>query len=167
MFSGEFAAGRHFVTVSMGQGAAMQRIRVERKKDAAADYIATVRRLGLDLGASGPITREKAVEAMRFLKARRGLDPLSLCQDILERSAPRGRHGGAGQPVTPPGLGPGAGTEPPRRTPSGRRSCPPGPASPVSLASCRAQQLDAPLTESARRFGTDTRGARRDRAGRS
>ena len=123
MFSGEFAAGRHFVTLSLGQGAAMQRIRVERKKDAVADYIATVRRLGLDLGASGPITREKAVEAMRFLKGRRGLDPLNLCQDILEREPcswpPSGarvsrspRRGRAGRdradrdPILPPAAGP-------------------------------------------------------------
>ena len=49
----------------------MQRIRVERKKNAAADYLAAARRLGLDLGAEGPITREKAVEAMRFIQGRR------------------------------------------------------------------------------------------------
>ena len=54
VFAGEFAAGRHFLTVNLGQGAAVQRIRVERKKDKAADYVATVRRLGLDLGPRRP-----------------------------------------------------------------------------------------------------------------
>jgi len=119
VFSGQFAAGRHFLNVNLGRGAAVQRIRVERKKDTAADYLATVRRLGLDLGAEGPISRERAVEAMRFLKARRGLDPQNLCQDILDTEpALIAGTGGAGQPVAPPtgpgtGPGPGGGSNPP------------------------------------------------------
>jgi hypothetical protein len=113
VFSGDFAAGPHFLTVSLGQGAAVQRIRVERKKAGAADYVATVRRLGLDLGPDGPITRERAIEAMRFLKARRGLDPMNLCQDVIERDqALIAATQGAGQPVTPPGTGPGPGPGP-------------------------------------------------------
>jgi hypothetical protein len=143
VFSGEFAGGRHFVTLSLAQGAAVQRIRVERKKDAVTDYIGTVRRLGLDLGAPAPISREKAVAAMRFLKARRGLDPLNLCQDILERERTLvAVVGGAGQPVTPPGPGgpggpgpgpgPGPNPPPPPPPPLGPPVLPPvDPASPT------------------------------------
>lgn len=117
VFSGEFSAGRHFLTVNLGRGAAVQRIRVERKKDAAADYLGAVRRLGLDLGAEGPIPREKAVAAMRFIKSRRGLDALNLCRDIVDREPTLVATAGVGQPAAPPvppGGGPGqpSGAEP-------------------------------------------------------
>ena len=112
VFVGEFSGGRHFLTVNLGRGAAVQRIRVERKKNAAADYLAAARRLGLDLGAEGPITREKAVEAMRFIQSRRrGLDPLNLCRDVLDREPALVATAGAGQPTTPPGV-PGPGQPP-------------------------------------------------------
>ena len=77
VFSGQFAASRHFLTLNLGRGAAVQRIRVERKKEAVVDYIATVRRLGLDLGEEGPISRGKAVEAMRFIRAATASKPSS------------------------------------------------------------------------------------------
>ena len=94
---------------------------MERKKDAAADYLATVRRLGLDLGAEGPVTRESAVEAMRFIKSRRGLDPLSLCQDIVDREPDARGHGGggsAGHPARRTGHGAGRGRAGLRSSPS-------------------------------------------------
>ena len=110
VFSGEFSGGRHFLTVNLGRGAAVQRLRVERKKDAAEDYLAAVRRLGLDLGTEeGPITREKAVEAMRFIKTRRGLDPLNLCRDVVDREPALVATAGVGQPTTTPPGGPGTG----------------------------------------------------------
>jgi hypothetical protein len=142
VFSGEFAAGRHFLSVTLGQGAAIQRIRVEQKKDSSADYVATVRRLGLDLGPEGPITRERAVEAMRFLKARRGLDPLNLCQDILEHEPTLvAATGSSGQPVTPPpGTGPGTepGTEP-------GTNPPPPPTDPLSPPVLPPQDVPSPV----------------------
>jgi hypothetical protein len=141
VFSGEFAAGRHFLTVSMGQGAVIQRLRVERKKDTADDYIATVRRLGLDLGTSGPITREKAVLAMRFLKSRRGLDPLSLCQDVLEREPTLVATAGAGQPVTPPGAGPAG----PGPGPGTGPNPPPPPTGPLSPPILPPQDVASPV----------------------
>ncbi len=141
VFSGEFAAGRHFLTVSMGQGAAIQRIRVERKKDTDAAYIATVRRLGLDLGAVGAVTREKAALAMRFLKSRRGLDPLSLCQDILEREPTLVATAGAGQPVTPPGAGPAG----PGPGPGTGPNPPPPPTGPLSPPILPPQDVASPV----------------------
>jgi hypothetical protein len=133
VLSGQFAAGRHFLTVSLGRGAAVQRIRVERKKDAAAEYEATVRRLGLDLGPEGPISREKAVEAMRFIRSRHGEEALRLCQDVLEREPTLVATAGAGQPVAPPlpggPGGPGAGGAPP----AGGPGTPSGPLGPPVL----------------------------------
>jgi hypothetical protein len=127
IFSGQFAAGRHFLTMSMGRGAAVQRLRIERKKDAVAEYVATVRRLGLDLGPDGPITRDRATAAMRFIKAQRGLDTLTVCRDVLDREPTTlVAAAGTGQPALPPGAGgpvaPGAppgtsGPQPPGQPP--------------------------------------------------
>jgi hypothetical protein len=111
VFSGQFAGGRHFLTLNLGRGAAVQRIRVERKREASLDYIATLRRLGLDLGEERPISRAQAVEAMRFIRARRGLQELELCQDVIDREPTLVAVTGAGQPVVPPGPG-GPGTGP-------------------------------------------------------
>ena len=117
VFSGEFSGGRHFLTINLGRGAAIQRIRVERKKDAAVDYLAAARRLGLDLGAEGPVSREKAVEAMRFIKARRSLDVLTVCSDVVDREPTLVASAGLAQPITPPGggggTGPGGSVSPP------------------------------------------------------
>jgi hypothetical protein len=107
VFSGEFSGGRHFLTVNLGRGASIQKIRVERKKDAIADYLAAVRRLGLDLGADGPVTRDKAVEAMRFIKTRRGLEAQGVCSDLVDREPTLVASAGLAQPVAPPGGGSG------------------------------------------------------------
>ena len=45
--------------------------------------MAAVDRLGLELGPAGPVTREKAEEARRFLERRRAQQALELCGDIL------------------------------------------------------------------------------------
>ena len=108
VFSGEFGAGRHFLTLNLGRGAALQRIRVERKKDAAADYLATVRRLGLDLGAEGPDhTRERRCGDEVHQEPPRQRPPEPLPGHRGSRARARG-HGGGGTAVTPPG-GPGTG----------------------------------------------------------
>ena len=69
-----FGAGRHFFNVTLGPGASVQRLRAERKKDGPADYVATLRRLGFDVGPAGPISRARAVDAMHFVQQRRGED---------------------------------------------------------------------------------------------
>jgi hypothetical protein len=84
LLSGDFSKGRHVFTASLGPGTVVERIRLERKKDAPADYLAALERLGLELGASGPIPREKADEARRFLERRRTQQTAELCGDILQ-----------------------------------------------------------------------------------
>ena len=60
-------AGRHYFRVTLANGAAVERVRLERKGDAPGDYLDTLRTLGFDAGSTGPIARERAVEAMRFV----------------------------------------------------------------------------------------------------
>ena len=83
LLSGEFQKGPHLFSASLGPDTVVQRIRLEQKKDAPADYVATVDRLGLELGPAGPVTREKAEEARRFLERRRSEQARELCGDIL------------------------------------------------------------------------------------
>ncbi|HET7745665.1 MAG TPA: hypothetical protein VFM29_00085 [Vicinamibacteria bacterium] len=78
-----FAAGRHSLTVNLGQGARVQRVRAERKKASAEDYVATLRRLGFDVGPSGPVPRQRAVEAMNFLDGRDTVMAIAQCGDVI------------------------------------------------------------------------------------
>ncbi len=83
VLSGQFQKGSHFFSASLGPDTLVERIRLEQKKDAPADYVAAVLRLGLELGPAGPITRDKAEEARRFLERRRAQQAMELCGDIL------------------------------------------------------------------------------------
>lgn len=77
-----FSAGRHSLAVTLLDGASVERLRLERKKEKAADYVGTVRRLGYDPGPEGPVTREKALEAMRFVEKRRAERTSEYCGDV-------------------------------------------------------------------------------------
>jgi hypothetical protein len=119
VLSAVFAAGPHSFSVTLGPDTVIQRLRLERKKDTVEDYAGTVRRLGLELGPSGPVTRAKADEARRFIERRRGLLPLEACGDIVRpgallAAAPSGGHEGGGPsgPATGPGQGAGPGPDP-------------------------------------------------------
>lgn len=110
-----FAAGRHSIEVTLGDGASLQSVRFERKKDTASDYVAALRRLGFDPGPDGPVSRALAVDAARFVREQRRaalaaecLEPLPL-EETMPPPAPRV----AGtQPAPPPGRPPGS-LEPP------------------------------------------------------
>jgi hypothetical protein len=115
VFTGEFSSGQHSFVVFLGRDAAVQRVKLERKKNGAADYLGALRRLGLDLGESGPITRDKAVAAMRFIRERRELDAVATCHDVVQRDTllasatlPPAEPQGPGTP-----LGPGGSAQPP------------------------------------------------------
>jgi hypothetical protein len=83
LMTAPFSAGRHFFTVVLREGAAVQRLRAERKKETPEDYVAALRRIGFDVGPSGPIPRAKAVDAMRFLQ-RRAKELMSpVCGDVV------------------------------------------------------------------------------------
>jgi uncharacterized membrane protein YgcG len=83
ILSGQFGAGPHAFVATLGPDAMVERIRFERKKDAPGDYVGAIERLGLELGPEGPVTRDRAEEARRFLARRRAQEAAELCGDIL------------------------------------------------------------------------------------
>jgi uncharacterized membrane protein YgcG len=83
VLSGLFEKGPHVFSAILAPGTVVERMRLEPKKDAPADYVGTVQRLGLELGPAGPITRERAEEARRFLERRRAQQQAELCGDLL------------------------------------------------------------------------------------
>jgi hypothetical protein len=107
LMTAPFTAGRHFFTVTLLGDAAVQRLRAERKKNTGPDYVATLRRLGLDVGETGPVSRAKAAEAMAFVQGRAPALLAGHCGDI---ALPDGAMRVAGfQPasIAGPALAPG------------------------------------------------------------
>ena len=97
--------------MTLGPGSTVGRLRLERKKDASEHYVSTVRRLGLDVGSEGPVTRGRAIEARQFIQGRHALDSLKVCGDVilpgtLAASAGPGGPGGPGVVTVPPALPP-------------------------------------------------------------
>jgi len=136
IMSQTLAAGRHTLVLSLADGAAFERMRLEKKKSAASDYVATMRRLGFDPGPQGPVSRGRALDAMRFVRDQRRTLLSSLCGDrVLIDDSQKGLTtqvaGGAAAAVVPgqpPGepVGPGEVPVPPPLLP------PQPPASPTS-----------------------------------
>ena len=104
LMTASFSAGRHFFNVTLSPGASVERLRAERKKDSPADYVATLRRLGFDVGATGPVSRARAVDAMQFVQQRR-LEMVGACGDITAPIVERALAEVA--PVAGPGKGSG------------------------------------------------------------
>lgn len=105
----EFAPGHHVFTVTLGPGATIEKLRLERKKDTGQDYLAAVRKLGFEPGPDGPITRAKAYEALDWLSLRRNEQRLEHdCPTLWERPPIRLADAGAGPgPIgvnVPPGI---------------------------------------------------------------
>jgi hypothetical protein len=114
-----FSSGRHSFATTLANGAAVQRLKLERKKDSVADYLGTLARIGLDLGAQRPITRSQAADAMKFVQAKRRSLALSKCGDVVVPVsgtvvAGLSTSGGAttGPGTTTPSEGPGPGPGP-------------------------------------------------------
>jgi hypothetical protein len=136
-----FTAGRHPLGVTLAPGAAIQRLRIERKKDGPEDYEAALRRLGFDVGETGPISRDRAIELMNFIRAQRrimaGLE--RYCGDTIEAEVTATQQMASGGPFgSLPGGGiAGPGTVPPPTGPGVPPIAPPvippqDPASPVT-----------------------------------
>jgi hypothetical protein len=110
VLSGAFLPGRHFFSVTLGPGAVVARLRVERKKEAAADYLGTIRRLGFDPGPDGqPVTRSRAVDAMNWVRERRRMAPVETCDvptltETTLRAALAPPPTGPTGPAVPPGF---------------------------------------------------------------
>jgi hypothetical protein len=123
-----FSAGRHSVAVTLLDGAAVERLRMERKKDKPTDYLGALRRLGYDPGTSGAVSRERAVEAMKFVEKRRGEMLTSYCGDIrlpAVRALPPDQLLATTVAVAGQQVGAGAGPVAPAAPPLGSALLPP------------------------------------------
>ncbi len=113
ILSQNLSAGRHTFLISLANGATLDQVRVEKKKDSAEDYVATLERLGLET-PQGPISRDKAIEAMRFVREKRQEAMARLCGDrvtvddtplpalqIADDSLPGPSDSVSGSPVVP------------------------------------------------------------------
>src|SRR5262249_32886488 len=147
VMTARFTVGPHAFTVSLARDAVIERVRVERRKDTAEDYVATLRRLGLDPGAPGPGSRRTAVDAMEFIHGKRGLQISSnpFCGDIEMKSGVV--VAGAGAPGSTPGGpgGSGGGSGGNGGTPSGPGSTPGDPQSPLSPPVVPPQHVASPV----------------------
>jgi hypothetical protein len=124
LMTSEFNAGRHSFSVLLTNGAMVGRIRIQRLKAEASDYVAALERVGFRVGAKGPISRDKAREAMEWLrdrwKQKLGTDPA--CQILAPFGSAVGSPGEAAgaQNVGPIGpVGPGGGGGGPGPPPGG------------------------------------------------
>ena len=72
------AAGRHRFTVDLGPGDAVDRVRLERRRDRGADYVEAIRGMGFDPG-EGPVSLEKAEEALEWLEKRHRIELGETC----------------------------------------------------------------------------------------
>jgi hypothetical protein len=122
ILSQTFAAGRHTLVLTLGDDASVERVRLELKKSAPGDYVATLRRLGFDPGPDGPVARPRALDAMRFVREQRRSVIAALCGDQvpLEETP-------TALPVQAAGTTPAAPSQPPGRQPAGGVEPPIGP----------------------------------------
>ncbi len=105
VMNAELTVGRHFFTVSLARSATVERVRLERKKDSAADYLGTLGRLGFDAGPAGPVARARAVDAMRFISLKQRDLASSVCGDVVPSSETVVAEVALAQPA-PPVAGP-------------------------------------------------------------
>jgi hypothetical protein len=133
VMSQSFGAGRHTFAVALADGAVVERLRLERKKERGADYAATLRRLGFDAGPDGPVSWDRAVAAMRFIQDQRRAVSARLCGDVAlpEPGGPSPPVAEAAAPAAAPAPAPVAANPP--SAPIGSVLLPPQlPASPVT-----------------------------------
>jgi hypothetical protein len=114
IMSQPFAAGRHSFSVVLADGGSVERVRLERKKAAARDYVAALRRIGFDPGPDGPVRRDTAAGAARFLQERQRSARDTACGDVVlpppappavvvaEAAAPGAAAPSGAQPAVPP-----------------------------------------------------------------
>jgi hypothetical protein len=81
ILSQELAEGRHALVLTLGEGATVDRVRFEQKKAAPRDYVTTLGRLGFDPGPGGAVARDRALDAIRFVRDQRRRLFAALCGD--------------------------------------------------------------------------------------
>jgi hypothetical protein len=138
LLTSELTAGRHALAVTLGAGASIERLRLERKKATVADYVSTLARLGFDVGPRGTIARDRAVAAMNFIGEKARTLEATRCGDVLppDREVVVAQAAPAG-PVAQPGTTPGfSGTDtaapPPVVFPTPVPPSPPPPSPPIN-----------------------------------
>jgi hypothetical protein len=82
-----FSAGRHAFSVTLADGASVDRVRFTRRKATAGDYLAALRRLGFDPG-TGELTRPMALAAMEFIHKTHADRHDRFCGDVAEPGRP-------------------------------------------------------------------------------
>jgi len=108
VMSQQFQAGQHRLSVALPGGSAVERVRLVRRKQGPEDYVATVKNMGFDTGPPGPISRDRAVSAMRFLQQRHGQLGRQ-CGDVaaglssIATDLAQSPGAAAGAPAAPPG----------------------------------------------------------------
>ena len=83
ILSQSFSAGRHTLVVGLANQAMLETVRIEKKKASPPDYVAALQRLGFDAGPAGPISRDRAIDAMRFVRDQRRSMQSRLCGDTV------------------------------------------------------------------------------------
>lgn len=128
LLTSEFNAGRHSFAVLLTNGATVGRIRLQRLKTAPEDYVAALERVGFRVGAKGPISRDKAREAMEWLrdrwKQKMATDPACIIQTPIGRAVGAPGQIAGGLTLTTPTT---PGVTPPANPPTGPPNGPPLP----------------------------------------
>ncbi len=111
-----FSAGRHAFSVGLADGAGVERVRLTRRKESPADYVAALRRAGFDPG-EGMVSRPTAVAAARFVRDLHAERQRRYCGDVPD---PKGAPPEGSPNVTVAGSSVGAPpVAPPPSTPLG------------------------------------------------
>ena len=110
VMSQAFAAGRHTLVLTLGDGATVERVRFEKKRSEPSDYVATLKALGFDPGPDGPVARARALDAVRFIRDQGRRRTSELCGDVPLQEPP------TALPTQVAGATPIA-TQPPRGVP--------------------------------------------------
>src|SRR5262249_27306453 len=77
-----FGTGRHTLAVALVDGASVERVKIERKKSAPADYVGTLRRIGYDPGPDGSVSRDRALGAAGFVREHHRDVQARSCGDV-------------------------------------------------------------------------------------
>lgn len=130
ILTSDFNVGRHSFAVLLTNGAAVGKIRLQRLKTEPVDYVAALERMGFRVGSPGPISRDKAREAMEWLrdrwKQKLATDPACLIQAPVGRVVGTPGQIAGGLTLITPGVTP-PGVTPPSVPPTGPPLGPPLP----------------------------------------
>jgi len=139
-----FGSGRHTLAVALVDGASVERVKIERKKSASADYVGTLRRIGYDPGPDGSVSRDRALGAAGFVRERRRDVQARSCGDV---SVPeQNLLAMTGSNVNAAGTGTGSGAEGATSGPAAPATVTPPQLTPLEPALLPPQEPASPIT---------------------